>query len=75
MKKMIVCSLVAALVGYGALAVASNTTKLPSLAEEDLETSIKQRIERAQQTFSGLVKKTDRGLMLETKSGKYQLKG
>lgn len=67
--------MVAAFVGYGSMSIGSNTQKLQPVAEEDVKTSIKQSIERIQQSFSGLVKKTDKGLMLETQNGKYQLKG
>ena len=75
MKKMLVCGVAAALIGYGAMSFASGTKKLQPVAEEEAKAAIQQSIGKIQLSFSGLVRKTDSGLMLETTNGKYQLKG
>lgn len=75
MKKTMTCALAVLFVGNGCLSFASKTQNLEPAAEQGETTSIQQSIEKLQQSFSGMVKKTDQGLVLETKNAKYQLKG
>jgi hypothetical protein len=73
MKKTLSVIVVSALVAVGSSAFASSTPSKPVV--EDPQTTIQTSVEKLQQSFSGLVKKTETGLVLETKDGEYMLKG
>jgi hypothetical protein len=73
MKKTLSVIVISAFIAAGSSAFASSTPSKPVV--EDPQTTIQTSIEKLQQSFSGLVKKTDTGLILETKDGEYMLKG
>lgn len=73
MKKTLSVIVISAVVAVSSSAFASSTPSKP--VTEAPQTTIQTSIEKMQQSFSGLVKKTDTGLILETKDGAYILKG
>jgi len=74
MKKTIVMALVAGLVGAGSLTFANNPEPVKIIAAE--ANGSEMNITKIQKSFSGLVKRTDVGFILETADGNnYQLKG
>ncbi len=76
MKKKIVVMLVAAFTTSSGIGFASSPTAAVENATETSPTvAIESNLEKIQQSFSGLVKKTDNGLVLETVDATYQLKG
>ena len=73
MKKIVAVLLTGSLIMAGSLSFAS--TQAPAGAVEAKKAEIKAKIESMQQSFSGLVTKTEKGLILETAEGKYLLEG
>jgi hypothetical protein len=76
MKNIFAVMLVTALTSTSGIAFASSpTTAVETVTESSAAVAIESNLEKIQQSFSGLVKKTDNGLVLETVDGTYQLKG
>jgi hypothetical protein len=76
MKRLFAMMLVAVLTFSSGIAFASSpTAAVETVKETSSAVAIESNIEKIQQSFSGLVKKTDNGLILETADGTYQLKG
>ena len=72
MKKIVSVLLTGSLLMAGSMSFAS--TEAPATVEAK-KAEIKAKIESMQQSFSGLVTKTEKGLILETADGKYLLEG
>ncbi len=72
MKRIVSVLLTGSLLMAGSLAFASTEKPAPI---ETKKAEIKAKIESMQQSFSGLVTKTEKGLVLETAEGKYLLEG
>lgn len=73
MKKTLSLIAISAFIAASTSAFASSNPAKPTT--QDAKASIETSIEKLQQSFSGMVKKTDNGLILETKDGMYNLKG
>ena len=72
MIKTVSAALIASLITAGSMAMAS--TGNPASIEAK-KTEIKAKIASMQQSFSGLVTRTEKGLILETSEGTYMLEG
>lgn len=73
--KLLTAVLVGSIAASTSLAVASSSSETIKANAEKTTVAIESNLEKIQKSLSGVVKKTDKGLILETADGTYRLKG